>query len=256
MAKKSNINIPTIAVIRLIVFLFIGSILFWIYSRTVDFLTNADIFDIKEVMVDQSISFIDTQPLVALKGQNIFSVDLEKIHQHISNRYPQISQLRITRQFPDTVKVLAKKRDVLLQIQTGNKFLIVDTEGVTMFYTAVPLAYPRVHGIPLQGHKVTLGTVSSIKELSFAVRLLTLLKSHPHTSRLKVISLDAGNLSKLELMVMPNIKIIIDQEDLPQKVDMLELLLQNGKINWNNVKYVDIRFKEPIINESIPQEEK
>ena len=256
MVKKSNIKIPAIAVIRLIVFLFIGFILFWAYSRTVDFLSKADMFDVKTVLVDQSISFIDSSFLIGLQGQNIFNVDLNKIHQRISAQYPQIAQLKIMKQLPNTIKVLAKKRDVLLQVQAHNKFLIVDTEGVTMFYTATLLPFPVVRGIPLKQKKIILGDITSIKELNLIVDLFRQLKSHSHTSRLKVVSIEAGNLSKIEVTVLPNIQIILDQEDLSQKVDMLEVLLQNTKINWSHVKYVDIRFKEPIINETIPQGEK
>ena len=256
MAKKSNIKIPAIVVIRLIVFLFIGIILFWVYGRTVDFMSKSNMFDVKIVLVDQSISFIDPQFLIGLKGQNIFSVDLNRIHKRISMQYPQIAQLRIMKQLPDTLQVLAKQRDILLQVQAHNKFLIVDTEGVTMFYTGASVPFPMVRGIPLQRQKIVLGEGTSIKELNLVVDLLRQLKSHAHTGRLKIVSIEAGNLSKIELTVLPNIQIIIDQEDLSSKVDMLDILLQNTKINWSHVKYVDIRFKEPIINESIPQQEK
>ena len=256
MSKKSNVKIPTIVIIRIIVFLFIGFILFWLYSRTADFLNNAPMFNVKDVKVDQSISFIDHRPLTQLKGQNIFSVDLVKLHRLIASQYPQISQLRVVRQMPDTIMVLAKKRDILLQVQVRNKFLIVDTEGVTMFYTAVPLAFPIIKGISLDKVKITLGTTPNIKEVNLVVDLIKLLKSHPNTSRLRIVSIDAGNLSKIQLLVMPNIQIMIDQEQLSDKVDMLEILFQNGKINWSQVKYIDIRFKEPIIKENTPEEQK
>jgi cell division septal protein FtsQ len=256
MAKKSNVKIPTIVIIRLIVFLFIGFVFFWIYSKTIDFLTTAPMFNVKDVMVDQSISFIDHRTLKELKGRNIFGIDLSRLHQQIANQYPQISQLRVVRQLPDTIMVLAKKRDILLQAQLRNKFLIIDTEGVTMFYTASPLAFPLVKGIALDKVKITLGAVSPSKELNLVVELLKELKSHPNTSRLKILTIDAGNLSKIQLLVMPNIQIMIDQDDLVAKVDMLEILFQNGKINWGRVKYIDIRFKEPIINENTPDEQK
>ncbi len=256
MTKKSNVKIPTIVIIRLIVFLFIGVILFWIYSRAVSFLTTASMFDVKKVTIEQSISFIDQRPLRDLMGQNIFSVDLSMLHQQIAKKYPQISQLRVVRQMPDTIEVLAKKRDILLQVSSHNKFLIVDTEGVTMFYTASPVPFPLVRGISLERNKIVLGVPSTIKELNLVVALLRELKSHPNTSRLKVISIEAGNLSKIQLLVMPNIQIIIDQDDLIAKVNMLEILFQNGKINWPLVRYIDIRFKEPIINETTPREEK
>lgn len=213
-------------------------------------------FNVKEVMVDQSISFIDHSPLKELKGQNIFSIDLTKLHKQISNQYPQIAQLRVVRIMPDTIKVLAKKRDILLQLQVRNKFLIVDTEGVTMFYTATPVPFPVIKGLPLDKIKIVLGTPSNVKELNLVVELLKQLKMHPNTSHLKVLTIDAGNLSKIQMMVMPNIQIIIDQDQLTDKVDMLEILFQNGKINWSQVKYIDIRFKEPIIKENTPEEQK
>lgn len=255
MVKKSNVKIPTIVIIRLIVFLFIGFIIFWAYSRTMQFLTTDDMFDVKDVLVDKSISFIDNRPLKALIGQNIFSVDLTKLHKQIASQYPQIAQLSVLRQLPDTIKVSAKKRDIFFQVQAPhNKFLIVDTEGVTMFYTASALPFPLVHGIPLERNKIVMGAPSTIKELNLVGDLLKELKSHPNTSKLRVTSIDVSNLSKIELTVMPNIQIIIDQDALNAKVDMLEILFQNGKINWGQVKYIDVRFKEPIINEGSPDE--
>ena len=256
MAKKSNVKIPAIAIIRLIVFLFIGFIGFWLYNQGVGFLTTSAMFDIKNVLVDQSISFIDSRPLKDLKGQNIFSVDLVQFHQRLSSQYPQISQLRVVRQMPDTIKVLAKKRDILYQVQVHNKYLIVDMEGVTMFYTSTPLPFPIIKGIPIERNKIILGTVTVVKELKLMTELLMQLRSHPRTSRLKVISIDAVNLSKIQLIAVPNIQIIIDQEDLTSKVNMLEIIFENGKINWNQVKYIDIRFKEPIINETVPIDQK
>jgi cell division septal protein FtsQ len=257
MAKKSSVNIPTIVIIRIIVFLFIGFVIFGIYSRTQRFLTHAPIFGIKEVLVDKSISFIDHRPLKDLVGQNIFTADLKRIHRNIASKYPQISQLSVVRQLPDTVKVLAKKREILLQVVvTGNKFLVVDTEGVTMFYTNAPLPFPLAKGIPLDRTKIILGGPSTIKELNLVVDLLKELKSHPNTSKLRIISVDATNLSKVKLHVKPNIYIIIDQEAFSAKVSMLEILFQNGKVNWSRVKYIDVRFKEPIINETNPEEDK
>lgn len=256
MPKKSSVNIPTIAVIRTIVFIFIAFVLFWMYSTTRDFLYHAPMFNVKDVFVDQSISFIDRRSLKELVGQNIFSIDLTKVHKQIANQYPQISQLRIVRQLPDTIMVLAKKREILLQVQVRGKFLIVDTEGVTMFYTATPLPFPSVKGISLDKMKIVLGAPSNIKELNLVVELLKQLKSHPNTSRLKIMAIDAGNLSKIQLLVHPNIQIIIDQDQLKDKVDMLEILFQNGKINWSQVKYIDIRFKEPIIKENTSDEQK
>ena len=75
MAKKSGVNISRIAVIRVIVFLFIGFILFTAYVNTSEFLTTSPLFEVKDVMIDRSIQFIDLRVLKQLKGSNIFKID-------------------------------------------------------------------------------------------------------------------------------------------------------------------------------------
>src|ERR1700689_29081 len=139
MAKKSGVKISMIAVIRVIVFLFIGFVFFTGYVDTVDFLTSSPLFEIKEVMIDRSIQFIDQRSLKDLKGQNIFKVDINKVDSQIAARYPYIAQLRVVRQLPDRILVLDKKREPLMQIYFKKKYLTLDTEGVALYYTLQPM---------------------------------------------------------------------------------------------------------------------
>ena len=84
MAKKSSVNISRIAVIRVIVFLFIGFVFFTGYVNTVEFLTSSPLFEVKDVMIDRSIQFIDLRSLKDLKGNNIFKIDIKKIDRQIT----------------------------------------------------------------------------------------------------------------------------------------------------------------------------
>src|SRR5690348_777953 len=125
MAKKSSVNIPAIQVIRIIVFLFLGFIIFLAYSKTVEFLTDSELFRVQDVLIDKSIQFIDVAELRRLKGRNIFKVDIAKLQTKIKAQYPQIAELRVIRELPDRVKVLAKKREGLFQIAVRGKYLLV-----------------------------------------------------------------------------------------------------------------------------------
>src|SRR5471030_2038553 len=113
MTKKSKVNISRIAVIRIIVFLFIGFTLFTGYVNAVDFLTSSPLFEVKDVMIDKSIQFIDLRALKDLKGANIFKIDIGKIDRQVAQQYPYIAELRVLRQLPDRILVLAKKREPL-----------------------------------------------------------------------------------------------------------------------------------------------
>ncbi|MBF0504713.1 MAG: FtsQ-type POTRA domain-containing protein [Candidatus Omnitrophica bacterium] len=247
MAKKSGVNISMISVLRVIVFLIIGYVVFSGYVLALDFLTNSPLFEVKDVMIDRSIQFIDLRVLKQLKGSNIFKVDIKKIDRQISQEYPYISQLRVVRQLPDRIMILAKKREPLLQIYFKGRFLLVDREGVALYYSAGSAVLPQVQGIPLERTRVVLGTHIRSKELKAAVDILNMFGLSVNLKRWKIMSMEVGNLSKIDLAFGDNKHVILDQDDTKDKIDLLQMLIAGNKIDLNKVKYIDLRFKEPVI---------
>ena len=251
MAKKPGIKISNIAVIRIIVFLFIGFVLFTGYVNAVEFLTSSPLFEVKEVMVDRSIGFIDLRSLKDLKGTNIFKVDIKKIDRQITQRYPYISQLRVERQLPDRILILAKKREPLMQIYFRKKYLLLDTEGVALYFTLQPAGLPQVFGIPLERGGLFLGGHIRGQEIVKTVEILNSFKASPYLKRWRIHAVQAGNLSKIDLLVGENMHVILDQEDTQDKIELLQMLISANKIDLNKVKYIDLRFKEPVIANNI-----
>jgi cell division septal protein FtsQ len=247
MVKKSNINISAIAVIRTIVFLLIGFIVFTVFTRTVEFLTTSPMFEVKNVLIDSSIQFIDVRSLKQLKGRNIFKVDINKVERQIARDYPYIAQLRVVREFPDRIKVLAKKRDPLMQMSVKGKVLLVDTEGVALFYVAKPVALPHVKGISLDKSRIILGAPLSHQALGKVVEILNLFKKSPFLSKWHINEVDAGNLSKIDLTINSNMHVIVDSDNTESKIGLLQMMIVQNKVDLTQVKYIDVRFKEPVI---------
>jgi cell division septal protein FtsQ len=247
MAKKNSVKISRIVVIRVIVFLFIGFVFFTGYINAVEFLKSSPLFEVKDVMIDRSIQFIDMRSLRDLKGNNIFKVDIKKIDRQIAARYPYIAQLRVVRQLPNRILILAKKREPLMQIYFKNKYLLLDTEGVALYYTLEPAALPQVYGIPLEGKWLFLGGHVQGRELSKVVDILNSFKESPYLRRWRIHAVQAGNLSKIDLVVGENMHVILDQDDTQDKIMLLQMLISANKIDLNQVKYIDLRFKEPVI---------
>jgi len=247
MTKKTGVSISRIAVIRLIVFLFIGFVLFTCYVNTIEFLTNSPLFEVKDVRIDRSIQFIDLRALKQLKGTNIFKVDIQKIDHQITQRYPYISQLRVVRQLPDRIMILAKKREPLLQISSKGKFLLVDKEGVALYYSAQPVALVQIRGIPMEKNWVILGTHMHNKQLDETLEILNLFGVSSYLKRWRITVMDVGNLSKIDMTIGENMHLILDQEDTRNKIELLQMLIVGNKIDLNKVKYIDLRFKEPVI---------
>ncbi len=240
-----------IAVIRVIVFLFIGFVFFTGYINTVEFLTNSPLFEVKDVMIDQSIRFIDQRALKDLIGTNIFKIDIKKIDRQIARQYPYIAQLRVVRQLPDRILVLAKKREPLMQIYFKKKYLIVDAQGVALYYTLESAGLPQVYGIPLERDWLFLGGHIRGQELNKVVDILNIFKASPYLRRWCIHAVQAGNLSKIDLLVGENMHVILDQEDTQDKIELLQMLISANKIDLNQVKYIDLRFKEPVIANNV-----
>lgn len=252
MAKKSNISIPGIAVIRSIVFLLIGLTIYFIYVNTADFLTESDIFTVHDVVIDKSIQFIDVAELKRLKGHNIFKVDIARLQAKIKAQYPQIAQLQVMRELPDRIKVLAKKRDVIFQAVVHGKSLLVDTEGVGMYFSKEAVDVPLVIGLVSQSAKIVLGAPLAAKSTGLAVTLIRTFKARPVLSGLKVVSLDISNLSKIEITLAQGVHIILDQDNYAAKLDLLAAMLEQKKIMLAQLKYLDLRFNEPVLKENDP----
>jgi len=254
LAKKSGVNISRIAVIRVIVFLFIGFVLFTGYVNTVEFLTSSPLFEVKDVMIDRSIQFIDLRSLKNLKGKNIFKIDIKRLERQISERYPYIAQLRVVRQLPDRILVLAKKREPLMQIYFKKKYLLLDTQGVALYYTLQPADLPQVYGIPLERDWLFLGRTIRGPELNKVVDILNSFKASPYLGRWRIHAVQAGNLSKIDMLVGENMHVILDQDDTQDKIELLQMLISANKINLNQVKYIDLRFKEPVIADNVQED--
>ena len=247
MAKKSSVNISKIAVIRIIVFVFIGFVFFTGYVNALEFLTHSPLFEIKDVMIDRSIQFIDLRSLKDLKGHNIFKVDIKQIEHQIAEHYPYIAQLRVVRQLPDRILILAKKREPLMQVYFKKKYLLLDTEGVALYYTLAPAALPQVYGIPLERDWLFLGGHIHGPELSKVADILNSFKASPYLNHWRIHAVQAGNLSKIDMLVGENMHVILDQDNTQVKIEVLQMLISANKIDLNKVKYIDLRFKEPVI---------
>ena len=250
MAKKSNVNIPMIQVIRIIIFLFIGFVLFISYTKMVSFLTSSALFTVRDVLIDTSIQFIDVDQMRRLKGRNIFSVDIKRLENRIRAQYPQIAQLRVMRELPDRIKVLAKKREAVFQIPWKGKFLLVDGSGVAMYNTPVAVDLPMVVGAMQDKAKVVLGAALTDKPVGTALQVIRGFKSRPHTSRLKITSVDVYNPSRIDVALGDTLHVILEQEKYNIKLNMLEMLVTQRKIDFSKVKYIDLRFNEPVLGDN------
>ncbi len=254
MAKKTENPGSKIAVVILQYFIIavcIGFVIFSVGQGMYYYLRISPIFKIREVVAQQSLLFIRTRTLDRLIGQSIFDVDLYSVQRRLQVEYPQIDHLRIYRQFPNRIYVDAIRRDPFAVIAMRHQQILVDKDGIVLALTvAANHKLPIVLGLTLEQNAVV-GKALRHTDLLLATTIIKSVKENAHLESMPVVSLDLTNLSQIQCLLANGLKIILAEDKIQQKIAMLGIVISQGKIAPQEFNYIDLRFREPIINKKI-----
>lgn len=249
MAKKTPRKIPPAAVKRAaggILILIIG---YLVYAWMMHVLMHSGYFTVKKIKIDPSIQFIQEEDFSSLKGKNILTVDLAMVQRRLGVRYPQIAQIKIIKRLPDEIVVLAKKRVPFAQTRLNNRVLILDEKGVVLSASAGPEheKLPWITGIKSGREGFSLGLPLAGEDVRTALKILKIFQAAKTFLPYHISKIDVTNLSEIYFYLSNNLKIIMDREDIEKKIELLSFMLTHNQLHVQDVKYIDLRFKEPII---------
>ena len=241
--KISPLTIKTIAIVLISAVLAAG--IFWgLYY----FVSKSDYFRVKTVFVDPTLSFINIKDFSGLKGKNIFKVDIKDVQKRLGWKYPQVSHLKVMRQFPDRIFVSAKKRDPTAQLLQKSKYLILDEQGIVLAKEdKKSKTVPLILGSRYQDQLASLGRHFKGEDIKTALKIVKEFGDHNDLSSYSIESINIGNLSKIEFALGNKLNVIVDKDSIERKIKILGLVLVKGQIDLKETKYVDLRFKQPII---------
>jgi cell division septal protein FtsQ len=232
----------------LVLFLVIAFVLYLAWTKTITAFRNLEHFKIKNVVVNPTISFVQSAEIQALKGKNIFDVDLKRVQDRVRRQYPQVSQLKIVKKYPNEIYVDAKRRNIFAQIEIRNQIYVLDGDGIVLFDTPTRSdKLPLIEGVNTRSLNVQLGYSLNGVDVRMALYIIRLFRRSPVLSSYPLTGINVDNLSKINLYLMDDYRILIDRDKIERKLQILELLLSQKKINFDEIKYVDLRFREPII---------
>ncbi len=246
--KKKEIYVPP-TVIRIFLIVFFASIIgFASFKGVSAFLRESSYFKIKVIQYNESLSFINKRDLAQLKGENIFSVDLKAISQKLQRKYPRITQLRVMRRFPDQLIISARERHPFIQVAFGKKFLILDFQGVILSINKQQnKKLPVLTGMKLGRHKPILGVPFKGRNISIALRMVEAFQTERTLRHYHIRSINMKNLSKIVITLSNKLDVIFDRDKIDLKVKKLGIVLTQLNLNVKEIKYIDMRFKEPIV---------
>ncbi len=233
---------------HIIIVILVISALVFTAQKAVEVLFESPYFRIKTIEIDRALSFIDKRHLNVLKGKSVFTVDLKRLEQDLRTQYPQISQIKIIKKFPSRILIVAKKRLAFAQASIQAGTVLIDDQGVILSVGSpvdkqLPLILGVTHhkritpGVSLGGED-TLAALNIIKEFE---------DNNTHHLPYHLTKVDVANRWDIVFYLSNNLKIIVDKNDIGRKMDLLALVLSENQLTRENVKYIDLRFKEPIL---------
>ena len=244
--KKLKIDPPLARLISTVALSFIVGIL--LVSSLFFLLAKSDYFKVKAVMVDPQLYFISKSDVPDVIGKSVFSIDLAKVHRRILKRYPQISQLNVVREFPDKIAIQAVKRFPFAQAKVNNGPIIFDDHGVVISTTSKLNEHlPTISGLMTENRKFSLGQAVRGNDILAALQIIKLFGEEQSLSSYQLASVNVENLSKVDLILTNQLNVIVDKDRLDEKIKMLGLVLSQAAFDLKEVKYIDLRFKEPIL---------
>ncbi len=245
-SKKEKISYNFVKYI--VIALFVVGLSYFLGQEMVTQIKRSDIFKIRTIMIDPSSPFIKSDELIQLKGKNIFNLDCEALQNRLRMRYPELSQLKIVKRLPDQLLVKGKRRNAFAQAQIRSRHVTVDQEGIVLSEMGdADQELPLIRGVKANRVRIKNGFAIETVDLQMALRIIKAFRENATLKEHLIRQIEVDNLSKINLHTISKIHIIMDKERINEKLKMLEVVLSQGTIDFGTIKYVDIRFKEPIL---------
>ena len=253
--RKRKINFP-IKLVSLCLIIFMA--LFFIIGRTVRTLKTLDYFKIKDIIVSKPEEGFNFSYLV---GRNIFNLDLEKESRYISELYPTYKKVRLVRILPDRLFVGFVERKPLAIVKLY-RYFFTDSDLV-LFNVPVNLEeidLPIIVGLETKIFGAKSGKQYNTKELAEALNIIKDFKLNNALKKYKIKRIDVASLTNtsfflqlsnyskgLATPVPEALEVKMGQDDTSDKIRILGDLFNQLKNDLGNIKYIDLRFKEPVI---------
>ncbi|MCF7800285.1 cell division protein FtsQ/DivIB [Candidatus Babeliales bacterium] len=238
----------------LIIFIALGLIVFFFYQ-----IYNAELFKIRKNSLKSNLK-IDKNIGKRIEGKSIFNINLEKFHSYLKSKYPEYKKIEVVKKFPNIVRVQIVKRRPIAQVR-AREFYLIDEDGVVISEGSRSFFSDFAIITDLSSNQYfNKGDKIADLNLAIAFKLIAIINKK---NLLRIInSLDKNYQFKLEEINISSpetvyfyltnekyhqnkIKIIINKENISEKINLLEkLITQKLEDKLSLIRYIDFRFKK------------
>ncbi|MDD5465886.1 MAG: hypothetical protein PHP73_06060 [Candidatus Omnitrophica bacterium] len=255
--KKQRFNFPVKIILFTAIILLAFSFIIGYIWRV---LTRSDFFAVSRVVVRNSDRSFDY-----LKGRNIFSLDLNGESRRAILSCPDCRKVRLARILPNCVFVDFLKRQPLALVKFYKDFAI-DEQGVLFYPNAAieEAALPVVYGLETKIFAPKPGTRYRRAEIDLALSIIKEFKANKTFQGFTLKRIDVADPESAGFFILlpkqpadytkpvaqtewAGFEVRTGQSNIRQKMIILGGLILQARKEWGNIKYIDLRFKEPVI---------
>jgi cell division septal protein FtsQ len=246
--KKKKIN-PSLFKYALITLVGIAAVFVMCYG-IYRFARESSLFTIKQIKLEEPVSFINKRIFRKIEGENIFQIDLNRLEERLTYRYPQISDLKVLRLFPDTILITARKRLPFMQTMADNVLVTLDDEGfVISTKSKRDEVIPFVVGLDGRKVEISLGKRLRSPFLNAVLLILKRFQANENLAAYEVEKVKVESLSRIHLYLSNGLRILMDANRVSRALRDLSLFLSSKKIDIDRTQYIDLRYKDIIVKE-------
>jgi hypothetical protein len=229
---------------------------------------NLPYFKVRQVLVRENIKYPAPASIDAsyLLGKNIFAVNLDRESRYLGELYPTYKRVRLYRILPNRLFADFVTRRPLAYVKLYRLFYLSD--DLVLFDAPADIQdarLPVIFGMETKIFGPKAGYRYNLKELVLALRIIGELKLNKALKEFTIKKINAADLDNFSFYLLINsqpqdvvpeqmriedyrlLEVKISAERLREKMNILAGLLVKLKGQREKIRYIDLRFKDPLI---------
>ena len=257
MAKNKRTKKDFTLLLIVLPILAIGLSSYAVFKGVSTYITTSSYFNIRGIRIEgiTDMRYVDMIK-DEIMGSNIFRVNTSRLAEKIRRRFPTFYSVIVTRILPSDLLIVAKER-IPVAIVKRDAIYLFDTEGVVVasFESSVTTDFPVITGIDNRLPTLRVGTVYLQPVLRDILKLAHILRSKrfviadalPMNNKLNITRIEASDPANICFYLGTELAVRVGHEDFENKVSLLPAILKTLSTEIANVKYIDLRPKEPAV---------
>jgi cell division septal protein FtsQ len=202
-------------------------------------------YDEKNVPRRVNFSGIEDEDVL---GANIFLVDLKSFKDRIELKHPELRDIIVRRELPNRLIVQARRRLPVAQVY-GDRMYLVDKNGVFLKDAkSSGEDLPLISGVRVSPYR---GSSVQKEKINKALFLIYALSQNDRLLKFKIKTIDMADSRNISFFLNSSdaekVEIKIGEGEFNKRLDVLATVLEQLGRDINRVKYIDLRFEDPIV---------